>query len=183
MKKNPSALSPPAAGWPNFMRSCSRGFWRYGRHLCIQSGGGHHPKPAECDLYLNTSTSYDLIAQQLKRSYFPPSYWVVQSAITFTKRRVEILQSYPEGTHAMLVNQSQHMAMESISQLYHLGISNIEFFPYSPEMDSVPDVDLAFAPGEADLAPPGVTVVDLGSRHLTANTICEIALKLGNPFS
>lgn len=136
----------------------------------------------ECDLYLNTSTSYDLMHNSWARSYFPPSYWVVQSAITFTKKAVEILQSYPEGTRAMLVNQSQHMAMESISQLYHLGISNIEFFPYSPEMDSVPDVDLAFAPGEADLAPPGVTVVDLGSRHLTANTICEIALKLGNSF-
>lgn len=127
----------------------------------------------ECDLYLNTSTSYDLMHNSWARSYFPPSYWVVQSAITFTKKAVEILQSYPEGTRAMLVNQSQHMAMESISQLYHLGISNIEFFPYSPEMDSVPDVDLAFAPGEADLAPPGVTVVDLGSAILTANTICE----------
>ncbi len=113
---------------------------------------------------------------------FSPSYWVVQSAITFTKKAVEILQSYPEGTRAMLVNQSQHMAMESISQLYHLGISNIEFFPYSPEMDSVPDVDLAFAPRRGGSGSPGVTVVDLGSRHLTANTICEIALKLGNLF-
>ena len=135
-----------------------------------------------CDLYLNTTTSYDLMRNSWARPYLPPPFQMVQSVITFTKKAVDILKTYPEGTKAMLVNQSQHMAMESISQLYHLGISNIEFLPYSPEMPDIPEVDLAFAPGEVDLAPDGVTAVDLGSRWLSANTICEIALKLGNSF-
>ena len=135
-----------------------------------------------CDLYLNASTSYDLMRNDWAKAYLPPSYQMVNSDITFTRQAVDLLKSYPSGTRAILVNQNQHMAMESISQLYHLGISNIEFFPYSPESDQIPDVKLAFAPGEADLCPPQIPVVDLGPRWPTANTICEIALKLGNSF-
>lgn len=136
----------------------------------------------ECDLYLSSFTSYDLMRNNWARPFLPPIHRVVQSAITFTRQAVDILKTYPDGTKAILVNQSQHMAMESIAQLYHLGISNIEFYPYSPEMDTVPNAQVAFAPGEAELAPPGIPLVELGARWLTANTICEIALKLGNSF-
>ena len=132
-----------------------------------------------CDLYLNTITDYDLMRSSWPRAYFPPESWSVRSAVTFTKKALETLRAYPEGTRALLANQSRHMAMESISQLYHLGISNIEFFPYYPESESVPEAEVAFAPGDADMAPPGIPVVDLGARWLTANTICELALKLG----
>ena len=112
-----------------------------------------------CDLYLNASTSYDLMRNDWAKAYLPPSYQMVNSDITFTRQAVDLLKSYPSGTRAILVNQNQHMAMESISQLYHLGISNIEFFPYSPESDQIPDVKLAFAPGEADLCPAPKTRV------------------------
>jgi transcriptional regulator with PAS, ATPase and Fis domain len=137
----------------------------------------------ECDLYLSTSTSYDLMRNGWARSYLPSGSKVVQSRITFTKASLELLRTYPDGTRAMLVNQNQHMALESIAQLYHLGVSNIEFLPCYPEIDAVPDVKLAFVPGEPELVPEGVShVVDLGCRSLTANTISEIALKIGNSF-
>lgn len=136
----------------------------------------------ECDLYLNTSTSYDLMRNRWATEFFPASSKLIHGDITFTRKAVDLLKRYPDGTRALLVNQSQHMAMESIAQLYHLGITNIEFFPYAPEMPSYPQVSVAFAPGEAELAPPGLEVIDIGSRWFTANTICEIALKLGNSF-
>lgn len=136
-----------------------------------------------CKLYLISSTSYDLIYDSWAKPFLPPEAKLVHSRITFSKEAVNLLRTYPEGTKAMLVNQSQHMALESIAQLYHLGINNIEFFPCYPELREVPPVELAFAPGEAELAPPSVKqVVDLGCRKLTANTVCEIALKLDNPF-
>jgi len=135
-----------------------------------------------CDLYLVSVTSYDLIYHSWARECLPPKARTVQASITFTRKAVETLKAYPEGTKALLVNQTRHMAMESISQLYHLGISNIEFLPYFPGAEMVPGVSAVFTPGEAKLAPPGVTVVDLGSRWLTANTVCEIALRLGNSF-
>ena len=132
-----------------------------------------------CDLYLNTATDYDLMRNSWARRYLPPESRTVRSAVTFTKKALEILRAYPKGTRALLANQTRHMAMESIAQLYHLGISNIEFFPYYPEIETVPQAEVAFAPGDLDMAPPGMPAVDLGARWLTANTVCELALKLG----
>lgn len=138
-------------------------------------------KLRDCDLYLVSVTSYDLIYHSWAKDFLPPEARTVQASVTFSMEAVEALRAYPEGTKALLVNQTRHMAMESISQLYHLGISNIEFLPYYPGAEKPLGSSAVFTPGEAELAPPGADVVDLGSRRLTANTVCEIALRLGNP--
>lgn len=138
-------------------------------------------KLRDCDLYLVSVTSYDLIYHSWAKDFLPPKARTVQASVTFSMEAMETLRAYPEGTKALLVNQTRHMAMESISQLYHLGISNIEFLPYYPGAESAPDLSPVFSPGETELAPPGADVVDLGSRRLTANTVCEIALRLGSP--
>ncbi len=138
-------------------------------------------KLRDCDLYLVSVTSYDLIYHSWAKGFLPPEARTVQASVTFSMKAVETLRAYPEGTKALLVNQTRHMAMESISQLYHLGISNIEFLPCYPGSENPPEVLTVFTPGEADLAPAGAAVVDLGPRSLTANTVCEIALRLGNP--
>lgn len=144
-----------------------------------------------CDLYLISVTSYDIMRDEWARQYLPPDDKTIFSHVTFTKSAIDLLKTYPEGTKALLINQTQHMAIESITQLYHLGIYNIEFFPFYPESTSAPDVDLAFTPGEPDMFRPGDLnalppaihqVIDLGCRIFTANTISEIALKLGNSF-
>lgn len=43
----------------------------------------------ECDLYLNTSTSYDLMRNNWAKTYLAPPSQIVQSDITFTKRAVD----------------------------------------------------------------------------------------------
>lgn len=139
-------------------------------------------KLRDCDLYLVSVTSYDLIYHSWARDLLPPAARTVQASVTFTREAVEVLRAYPEGTKAQLFNQTRHMAMESISQLYHLGISNIEFVPGYPGVEKPSKHSVVFAPGEAELVPPGADVVDLGHRRLTANTVCELALRLGNPF-
>lgn len=136
----------------------------------------------ERDLYVRAITSYDLIQYAWAEPYLPTGEQTVYIDLTFSRKAVDTVRAYPPGTEALLVNQSQHMAMESISQLYHIGLRNIKLLPYAPEMDTVPPVELAFAPGESELVPPGIRTVDLGPRLPTANTVCEIALKLGDPF-
>ena len=136
----------------------------------------------KCDLYLCTCTSYELMHNPWADAFLPPKELTVQYAVNFTKQAVLQLKSYPVGTRAILSNQNRHMALESISQLYHLGITNIEFFPYAPEMERIPDVDLAFVLGPSELVDVDIPVVDLGMRWLSANVICELALKLGNSF-
>lgn len=136
----------------------------------------------ECDLYVRAVTSYDLIRYSWAEPYFPSEDRTVYMNLTFTRHAVDVVCAYPSGTTALLVNQSRHMAMESISQLYHIGLKGVQLLPYAPEMEAVPEAELAFAPGEVDLVPSGIRAVDLGPRFPSANTVCEIALKLGNAF-
>ena len=42
-----------------------------------------------CDLYLNASTSYDLMRNDWAKAYLPPSYQMVNSDITFTRQAVD----------------------------------------------------------------------------------------------
>lgn len=134
-----------------------------------------------CDLYLLSSTSYDLGRNAELLELIPEEALIVKSRLTFTKEAISKLSGFKKGTKALLANQSQHMALESISQLYHLGISNIEFQPFYPELGKVQEAELVVAPGELRYVPENVgQVVDLGCRVLSIDTISEIALKLGN---
>lgn len=135
-----------------------------------------------CDLFLISSTPYDLGRNDELIDFIPKGATIVNSRVTFTKDAIKKLSGFKKGTKAILANQNQHMALESISQLYHLGISNIEFQPYYPGVEETFSADLVVAPGEVRYAPKNSKkVIDLGCRVLTANTISEIALKLGYP--
>lgn len=136
-----------------------------------------------CDLYLLSATSDDIKKYKWAEDFLPPESKTVKADIVFSKKAIDILKKYPVGTKALIVNQNKHMTMESLSQLTHLGISNIEFFLYYPKMKKVPSVDLAFATGEKELIPSKISnCIDLGCRKLSVNTIYEIALKLDLTF-
>ncbi|WP_373080411.1 sigma-54 interaction domain-containing protein [Fusobacterium varium] len=136
-----------------------------------------------CDLYLLSATSDDIKKYKWAEDFLPPESKTVKADIVFSKKAIDILKKYPVGTKALIVNQNKHMSMESLSQLTHLGISNIEFFLYYPKMKKVPSVDLAFATGEKELIPSKIpNCIDLGCRKLSINTIYEIALKLDLTF-
>lgn len=135
------------------------------------------------DLYISSITSYDMLRDSRIREYVSEELHAIRMDVTFSRAAIDLLQTYPEGTKALLINQNKHMAMECIAQLYHLGISNIEFYPCYPGIDRLPLTELAFTVGEPDLVPEEVRhAVDIGSRLPTANVICEAALKLGNAF-
>lgn len=137
----------------------------------------------QCDLYVSSITSYDIMRDSWVRSYLPVQSQIVSMDVSFSNAAVDLLRTYPEGTKALLVNQNKHMTMECIAQLYHLGISNIEFYPFYPGIAEVPAADLVFTVGEPDLVPEGhPRVIDIGSRWPSINTLSEIALKLGNSF-
>ena len=138
---------------------------------------------AKADLYISSVTSYDLLRDRKLREFINEELGAIRMDVTFSKAAVDLLQTYPEGTKALLVNQNKHMAMECIAQLYHLGISNIEFYPCYPGIDRLPMVDLTFTVGEPDLVPEGIRhAVNIGSRLPSANVICEAALRLDNAF-
>lgn len=135
---------------------------------------------ADADLYLVGATSSDAFRRTL--SLVPAGRQVVISNLTFLKENIDRLLAYPTGTQAMLVNLSSNMAIESISDLYRLGVTNITFTPVYPDMANVPPLELAITPGEKRFVPWWAKeIIDMGNRVFTANTLAEIALKLGFP--
>ena len=140
--------------------------------------GNFPAMPTDADLYIPAATSSDAFAQIIGLS--PGEGKVVSPAVTFFKKEIDALRQLPRGTRAMLVNLSVQMAYESIAELNRLGITQIEFTPVYPGSSYPPDVALAITPGEAQYVPPTVLrVLDLGPRVFTADTLLEIALKLG----
>ena len=135
------------------------------------------------DLYISSITAYDVLKDARIKEYVNETLHPIRMDVTFSRAAVDLLKTYPDGTKALLINQNKHMVMECIAQLYHLGISNIEFYPCYPGIDRLPVRELAFTVGEPDLVPEEIAhVVDIGSRFPSANVICEAALKLGNAF-
>lgn len=135
------------------------------------------------DLYVSSVTAYDVKQDSSIREVLAEKQPTVRLDVNFPRAAIDLLQTYPEGTRALLVNQNKHMTMECIGQLYHLGISNIEFYPCYPGSEVPRGIDLAITVGEPDLVPKCVQrVVDIGSRLPGASTICEVALKLGDAF-
>ena len=134
--------------------------------------------PLDADLYIVGATSTDAFEQVL--SIIPDEQKVVAPSITFFKKEIDALRLLPRGTRAMLVNLSVQMAYESIAALNRLGITQIEFTPVYPCSSYPPVVELAITAGVAQFVPPTVLrVFDLGPRVFTADTLLEIALKLG----
>lgn len=132
----------------------------------------------ETDLYLVSTTaseSFERIQHQI-----PSMDKVVIADITITREALAKLKQVKRGTKAILVNLNHMMSMETVALLHHLGVNNIEFTPFYPGLQEVPQVSLAITPAEQRFVPPGIRdVLDIGHRVLDTNTIIEIALKLG----
>lgn len=135
-----------------------------------------------CNVFLVSSTSFNAGQHVDFLDLIPKEALIVKTEVTFTEEAIRQLRGFPKGTKALMANQNQHMALESISQLYHLGVSNITFQPYYPGSGEAPEVDVVVACGELRYVPANaMKVINLGCRTLTSNTVSEIALKLGVP--
>lgn len=129
------------------------------------------------DLYIVTSSAYELLNKE-----FLEKNNIVVVDLTITKERLALLKSFSQGTKAALINVSLKMCLETISDFYHLGINNIEFYPVYPKSKTVPNTSLIITLGELSIIPPSLKkkkIIDIGHRLFDGNTIIEIALKLG----
>lgn len=99
--------------------------------------------------------------------------------LTFRQKEIDQLKAIKPGTEALLVNLSRQMAIETISDLHRLDVTNIILYPCYPHQENIPNLDMAITPGESRFVPDHVSeVLDIGDRLLTANTIAELALRL-----
>ncbi|MEW6399280.1 MAG: sigma 54-interacting transcriptional regulator [Bacillota bacterium] len=91
----------------------------------------------------------------------------------------ERLMALPPGTRAMVVNEDQLSAAETVALLYELGAKHLELVPVYPGMHEPPHLDLAITPGEPQLVPPGVRILDIGDRVVDGTTVVDILTKFG----
>jgi len=98
---------------------------------------------------------------------------------TLKKGNFNQLSEIPDGTKAMLVNNSKFGGIETISLLYKMGINHVDFTTVYPNMDNIPAYDYAVTPGQLNHVPPNVKhVIDIGWRVIDVSTLMDIATKL-----
>lgn len=133
-------------------------------------------EPIDADLaVISIYPAYAAVEQ-----YLSPKTQVVIISTTITCNQFDQIMAIPSGERVMVVNYSREMTMESVALFKHLKINHIEMVPYYPEMEKVPDINIAITPGELQHVPKGVqTVIDVGNRVLSGSTLVEVAIKLG----
>ncbi|HBF4801436.1 TPA: sigma 54-interacting transcriptional regulator [Clostridioides difficile] len=87
------------------------------------------------------------------------------------------LFSLPEGD-VLVVNDNKHTVLETISNLYNIGINHLNFIPYNPN-EEYRNIKIAITPGESSLVPKYIEeVIDLVHRYIDSSTFIQIIAKL-----
>ncbi|PBH58658.1 AAA family ATPase [Clostridioides difficile] len=88
------------------------------------------------------------------------------------------LFSLPEEIDVLVVNDNKHTVLETISNLYNIGINHLNFIPYNPN-EEYRNIKIAITPGESSLVPKYIEeVIDLGHRYIDSSTFIQIIAKL-----
>ena len=99
---------------------------------------------------------------------------------TLHRESWERVMALPAQTRAMLVNDDQTAAMETIALLHELGADHLDLVPVYPGLNPVPDLPLAITPGESQLVPLAVRkVIDIGPLMPDAGTVADILARFG----
>lgn len=81
----------------------------------------------------------------------------------------------PPHKKALLVNDSQESAHQTIRLLQIIGLGHIDYFPYYPGIREYPQADTAITPGEMQLVPADVKqVINIHTRLVDMTSIIDI---------
>lgn len=99
---------------------------------------------------------------------------------SITKSGFEKLMELPRNVQALLVNDLQESAYDTIAMLYEIGVKHIDLIPYYPGCKADGNqLKMAITPNEVALVPDTVNeIVNIGDRVLDASTIIDILCKL-----
>ncbi len=112
--------------------------------------------------------------------FLSPECPIVLARRALNISNLDKLFSIPEGTSALLVNDTPETTFETIDLLKEIGIDHINLIPYYPGAVADCSIPLAITPGESAYAPSHVrSVIDIGPRIIDLTTIVEILEKLG----
>lgn len=141
------------------------------------------PIPQDGDLYLISKGHIEnrFCTPIDERVDFPLGMPTIDIIVEFRKKDMEPLACLKKGTKCLLVNSTEMLAMECISDLYNtMGIYHLILLPYCGGGELYEDgIDTAITVGEPELVPDCIeNVIDLGFRYISPETIAEIAVNL-----
>lgn len=95
---------------------------------------------------------------------------------TITSEALNKLKVLPSGIRAAVINATDYMAHETMTNIHQLGIKNIELIPWAPDSHrDFPDVDVVLTHRMYDFLPKIESdIILLGSRVITADVIVDI---------
>ncbi len=97
---------------------------------------------------------------------------------TITMQGWKKLEKIPEGTSALVVNDTLKTAEETVSLLKEFGLL-LDLYSYYPGCKDFPKLEVAITPGEGKYAPASVKkIIDVGNRIFDPSVILELLFKL-----
>lgn len=122
----------------------------------------------------------DLVLFSSKLAYYKMKHLIKNHLYIIARRSINYheinkLFKLPRYTNALLVNDTQESAEDTILLLQTLGIDHINFSPYYPGIKDFPKLNIAITPGEIEHVPPFVTkIIDIKTRLVDITSIIEI---------
>ncbi len=112
--------------------------------------------------------------------WLPRSTAVVTAVRTMRKDSWENIMKLRMRTAALVVNDGQDTALDSVALLKDLGLAHLNLVPCYPGLTEVPNIAIALTHGEPQLVPSGVKkVIDMGDRVLEPTTLIEVLTLIG----
>lgn len=144
-----------------------------GRYVNINSYASEDLLPPKIQNSLIVYSSY-LIHDEVKH-IIGPGCKVIVAHRTINHDYLDALFEIPKDTTVLYVNDFTESVSDSIETLNRLGISHIQYIPYSPGNEVPGSIQIAVTPGEMDLIPSFIPVkVNLGVRLIDIHTIMKI---------
>lgn len=128
-----------------------------------------------------------LVSVQTKENIakrFPMSL-VLEAKRAITGYCLEEVIKLPTGKAVLVANNPERASIETIEGLGRLGIRHLQFIPYWPDCGiDVSPYDTAIYPGIKEYAPEHMAqYININSRTLTPETLMQVLLFYGLPFS
>lgn len=112
------------------------------------------------------------------KKYVDDTKKIIKINRSIKQKEIYKLFSLPEGIDVLVVNDNMQTTLETISNLYSIGINHLNFIPYNKDKE-YKDIRVAITPGESSLVPDYIDeIIDLGHRHIDSSTFIQIMAKL-----
>lgn len=129
------------------------------------------PSNLRADLIIYTSSFTYIKLHEYVKSGIP--YRIARRSINY--HEIGPLFQLAPHKKALLVNDSQESAHQTIRLLQIIGLGHIDYFPYYPGVKEYPQVDVAITPGEMQLVPSGMKrVINIHTRLVDMTSIMDI---------